>query len=217
MQLAYASLPRMQLDAKRILATSGAISVHVAILMMLMMPAAVVTPQAHEEVIVIPLDPPKEKLEVIKPPEAKEKPKPTPIIPEQRTPPREIVEERVEPVDQTPGPMDEHIQEVKEPPNDFGNTGEVSPFQQLATDLSPAPPYPRMAVQRNIQGTVMLRIHVDAVGKPIAVSIEKSSGSRILDEAALKFVQARWHFVPAQSNGQAVDAWALVPIEFVLD
>jgi hypothetical protein len=30
-------------------------------------------------------------------------------------------------------------------------------------------------------------------------------------------VQARWRFVPATSNGSAVEAWALVPIEFVLD
>jgi protein TonB len=51
-----------------------------------------------------------------------------------------------------------------------------------------------MAVQRGIEGTVMLRIHVDAGGKPIEVSIEKSSGSRILDEAALKVRQGALAF-----------------------
>jgi protein TonB len=62
----------------------------------------------------------------------------------------------------------------------------------------------------------MLRVHVDASGRPMEVSIEQSSGSRLLDEAALRHVKARWKFVPAQSNGQAVEAWGLVPIEFVL-
>jgi len=217
MQHVLAPPPRLQLDAKRILATSGAIAVHVAILMMLLMPAPVATPQAQEEVIVVPTDPVKQELPKITPPPKLEKPKPLPQHQPPPLPTRSIPEEQIDPVDQTQSFVDKYVPEIEGPPRDFGVVAESSPFQQLATDMAPAPPYPRMAVQRRVQGTVTLRIHVDAGGKPIEVSVEKSSGSRILDEAALKFVQNRWHFVPAQSNGQAVDAWALVPIEFVLD
>jgi protein TonB len=216
MQHVLAPPPRLQLDAKRILATSGAIAVHVAILMMLLMPAPVATPQAQEEVIVVPVDPVKQELPKITPPPPIEKPKPQPVqqTPRQATP---IPDEQVDPVDQTVSPVDKYVPEVIGPPKDFRAVAESSPFQQLTTDMAPAPPYPRMALQRGVAGTVTLRIHVDATGRPIEVSVEKSSGSRILDEAALKFVQNRWHFVPAQSNGQAIDAWALVPIEFVLN
>ena len=61
-----------------------------------------------------------------------------------------------------------------------------------------------------------LRIHVDAGGQPIEVMVERSSGHAILDEAALKTVRKRWRFVPATRDGQAIEGWALVPVEFVL-
>jgi periplasmic protein TonB len=48
------------------------------------------------------------------------------------------------------------------------------------------------------------------------VSIETSSGSTSLDEAALEAVR-KWHFVPARRGAQAVEAWHLVPIVFKLE
>jgi len=68
-----------------------------------------------------------------------------------------------------------------------------------------------------VTGMVLLRISVDAQGHPVAGSIEKSSGSRLLDQSALKFVLARWHFNPALQNGVPVNATALVPVSFSLD
>jgi protein TonB len=210
-----AALPRLPLDAKRILATSGAIAVHVGVLMMLMMPPATQAPVAHEDIIVPnwekpkeapppPPPPPRERPRVVEHQQAQ--PRPIPIA----EPPPIVYDDEAAAVDGKP----EFVPEV--PPNTFAETPSASPFQQLAVAVGTAPPYPRNAITRSIEGTVMLRVHVDASGRPMEVSIEQSSGSRLLDEAALRHVKARWKFVPAQSNGQAVEAWGLVPIEFVL-
>ena len=89
-------------------------------------------------------------------------------------------------------------------------------FAQIRADLSPAPPYPAQAIARRLTGEVMLRVLVDETGKPVDVAVETSSGVRMLDDAALKFVLKRWHFVPATQDGRPIQAYALVPVSFVL-
>lgn len=211
---AHAALPRFAIDAKRIAATSGVIALHVGVLMMLMVPARVAQTDVAEEpemqvlvprIIPRPLPPPK-PVEPRPVPVNVAKPVPVPIT----DPPVEVV-------DQTPNAMSQDLVETPDVTDSFDPPvagGAV--FAQLAADVAPPPPYPRMALQRRIQGTVMLRIHVDASGRPLAVSVESSSGSVLLDRAAAEFVKARWHFVPATRDGAPVDAWALVPIQFVL-
>jgi protein TonB len=213
MQLVHAHPPRLQLDAKPILATSGAIARHIRVLMMLMMPAQVATPVEQEKVTIVdwleapPLPPPPP------PPPPADKPPPTTHV--TQTVPVPVPDPPPVNIDQEPGPVDVIAVDPPAIPNTF-ETGTTSMFQQLDTIAAPAPPYPRNAVARNIEGTVTLRIHVSASGEPMEVSVENSSGSPLLDQAALKFVKARWRFVPAQRDGQATEAWALVPIEFVL-
>jgi protein TonB len=213
MSHAAAALPPARLDAKRIAATSGAIAVHVAVLMMLMMPPELKTAEPEETVTEVSIDTPKP------PPPPPPPPVNTPTQTIQHTvvpAPVSIPDPPVEPVDTTPSVVDYDAPPATDTPNTVTAVAEASPFQQLAVAVGAPPAYPKMAITRGIQGTVMLRIHVDANGKPMDVSIEQSSGSRILDEAAQKFVKAHWTFVPAQSGGQAVDAWGLVPIQFVL-
>jgi protein TonB len=216
MEHVHAALPRLQIDAKRIAATSGVIALHVGVLMMLMMPPPMAAPQADETVVVLPdwqprrLPPPPPP-----PPKPVDKPKPQPVDAQPVQKP--VVEEFVESVDQTPGPMDVIAPpDVPEIPTTFDTGPATSVFVQLVPDVSPAPPYPRPAMERRVEGKVVLRIHVDASGRPIEVSVENSSGSKLLDEAAMKFVKARWHFVPAQQDGRATEAWALLPIDYVL-
>jgi protein TonB len=48
------------------------------------------------------------------------------------------------------------------------------------------------------------------------VSVDTSSGSTALDEAALDAVR-KWRFVPAKRGAQPVEAWHLVPIVFRLE
>lgn len=76
--------------------------------------------------------------------------------------------------------------------------------------------YPPMSIRQHEQGTVLLRVLVDAEGAAQRIEIERSSGHPKLDAAAREAVQHA-HFRPVLQNGQAVPAWGLVPIEFRLD
>ena len=86
----------------------------------------------------------------------------------------------------------------------------------LAYVSAPAPVYPRVAIAARMQGTVTLRVLVDETGKPIDVVVESSSGHAVLDKAARAQVLANWRFQPATANGQAVKAWARIPVSFDL-
>lgn len=76
-------------------------------------------------------------------------------------------------------------------------------------------PYPTDALRRHEQGTVILRVLVDADGKVLTVEIETSSGSPRLDRAARDAVKS-WSFNPAKHGGVALSAWARVPVSFNL-
>jgi protein TonB len=62
----------------------------------------------------------------------------------------------------------------------------------------------------------MLRVLVSAEGAPREVALERSSGSSLLDAAALATVKT-WRFSPARRGGEAQEAWVLVPIVFRLE
>lgn len=87
----------------------------------------------------------------------------------------------------------------------------------IAYATATAPAYPIQDLRAGVQGTVLLKVLVDASGKPVQVLIAHSSGSRSLDAAARAHVLAAWRFHPAQRDGHAIAAWALVPIRFDLD
>lgn len=86
----------------------------------------------------------------------------------------------------------------------------------IAYETATAPAYPIAALREGVQGTVLLRVLVDATGKSVQVLVLKSSGSRELDNAARDHVLAAWRFHPAQRNGHAIQAWAQVPVKFSL-
>jgi periplasmic protein TonB len=93
----------------------------------------------------------------------------------------------------------------------------IAPPRFDATYLqNPPPRYPLVARRRGEEGTVTLRVHVRRDGVPASVRLEKTSGSSVLDNAALEAVRA-WRFAPARQGGEAVDAWVLVPIVFRLE
>jgi periplasmic protein TonB len=80
---------------------------------------------------------------------------------------------------------------------------------------NPAPRYPPLARRMRQEGKVVLRVLVDSGGGASQIEVRNSSGSDVLDEAALEAVK-RWRFVPARRGDQAVAAWVLVPITFTL-
>ena len=79
-----------------------------------------------------------------------------------------------------------------------------------------SPRYPINELRNGVQGTVLLRVLVDVDGTPVSVTVESSSGNRNLDKAALQHVLKTWRFKPAMQDGQAVQAYGLVPIAFSL-
>ena len=82
--------------------------------------------------------------------------------------------------------------------------------------FTPRPGYPAVAIRRGYEGSVLLNAHVLPNGEVEEVTIFKSSGHKVLDNAALKAVK-KWKFVPAQRGFKAVSSWVKVPIEFRLE
>ena len=76
------------------------------------------------------------------------------------------------------------------------------------------PPVTRSESQRRREyGTVVLRVLVDALGRPAQIQVERSSGYRALDIAAREAVE-KFLFRPYEVNGIAQPAQVLIPIEF---
>jgi len=78
---------------------------------------------------------------------------------------------------------------------------------------APAPVYPSESSRKRERGTVLLRVLVDAAGRPAQVELERSSGYSRLDDAARTAVQKAL-FRPYEVNGIAQPAQVLIPIEF---
>ena len=210
MEHAASRLPVLSLDPKRIAATSAAVAVHIAALMMLMLPAqraALPTMVEEPSLVVVPQV---KKIPPLVPLPIALQPLPRPV--------RQPAAEAPAPVDSTPSPVDFQQPPVQPalPETSFEGLVAAPVFAQIVADVAPPPPYPAQARLRRLAGEVTLRIRVDALGRPVQASIESSSGSPLLDEAARKFVMERWHFVPATQDGRPVEAEALVPINFVL-
>jgi protein TonB len=64
----------------------------------------------------------------------------------------------------------------------------------------PDPEYPRLAMRRGEEGSVLCHIHVDAGGGVTRVEIERSSGHPRLDDAA-RVALATWRFRPCTIDG----------------
>jgi protein TonB len=80
--------------------------------------------------------------------------------------------------------------------------------------LRAAPPvYPKESQRRHEHGTVLLRVLVDAAGRPTQILVERSSGFERLDNAARDAV-AKFLFRPYEVNGVAQPAQVLIPIGF---
>ncbi len=77
------------------------------------------------------------------------------------------------------------------------------------------PAYPERARRAGIVGVVGVRIALDAAGAVRAVELTASSGSRLLDEAALSAARAST-FAPATRNRAPVESEALASYRFEL-
>lgn len=76
------------------------------------------------------------------------------------------------------------------------------------------PEYSEEARKAKVQGTVILRIEVDARGQAQSISVERSLGLG-LDDRAVEAVR-RWKFKPGYRNGKPVVTVATVEVNFRL-
>jgi periplasmic protein TonB len=208
-----------RVEPSRIFGIAGAITLNVAAFMLLLVPVSAPMPVAPEEDIyryepaekIVPPPPPIE-VPVVRPTTTHTS-IPTPIHP---------------PVPQPAFDQDVVVPDgtVYVPPTDtdakpdVGPTLPANPDPLQSTRLeyasAPAPTYPREALLGGIEGTVVLKVLVDVDGKPLSVEIERSSGNRKLDDAARRQVLRKWMFRPAIRDGQAVQVYGIVPVNFSL-
>lgn len=80
----------------------------------------------------------------------------------------------------------------------------------------PAPAYPKVALHEHIEGVVTVKFTVGKDGHVSAVSVAISSGSGILDRAAVNEAK-NWIFKPARRNGVLVSRTLKAPITFSLN
>lgn len=79
-----------------------------------------------------------------------------------------------------------------------------------------APRYPRIAQRKGIQGTALYEIWLNEHGKQVKQQLVTSSGTPILDEAALKAIRG-WQFSPQVIDGQAIAHRVQIPVRFSLN
>jgi protein TonB len=165
-------------------------------------------PEPTPEPVVEPPPPVEDEL-ATKPPPPKPipKPKPKPVV-------KPVPKPVAKPVEQPPAPPVAPQPVAAPAPPAPPAPAPVTPASANAGYLhNPAPEYPALAMRRNWEGTVLLRVHVLASGKPGEVQLQKSSGHEQLDDAALAAVK-RWSFAPAKQGNNPIDGWVSVPIDF---
>jgi len=82
---------------------------------------------------------------------------------------------------------------------------------------SPTPPhYPSSARRRGLEGTVILEVSLDSLGRQTDLRIHHSSGQSALDNSALKAVEL-WKFQAHSVNGLSVASRVHVPVSFALN
>lgn len=186
----------------RTAATVGVVLVHLAVFYALTIgrPSITITQPLKDAVTVfIPLERPPTPQPKITPPKAHLErsvptptPEQTPIVPEVpliQGPNDNTITTETVPDDSTPGT----------PPNSFAITRRVDPQ------------YPSASRRAGEQGTVLLAIVIGADGKPVDVSVAKSSGFSALDDSAVNAVR-QWRFT-TNVSGQAR---VTVPVTFRL-
>jgi len=207
-------------DATRIAGISGTLVLNILLLMLLLIPIS--QPEllrlSENKVPTIewivpkptPPDPPA-KVDVVKPRPVQQ--------PQTRVQPDVVVP-----------PVDEVVVEdgtiAADPPVDIATVVTATPTIEPSGPVAgvrleygdaPPPTYPRKQLLSGIGGTVLLQVLVGVDGRPLEVTIHRSSGDRGLDDAARRQVLRKWSFRPATKDGHAVQAIGIVPIDFNLD
>lgn len=92
----------------------------------------------------------------------------------------------------------------------------VEPVFNAAYLHNTPPAYPDTARREGVEGRVLLEIDVTPQGRAGDVTVQHSSGSPVLDNAAREAVK-NWRFVPARRGDEMLESKVTVPIEFKLE
>ncbi len=206
-------------ELSRILAIAAVIAVHVMAFLLLLVPLAngpmdIAAPQEPRWILPRELPPPPIPpvvVPVVPQQQHVQRTNPQPVIQQQPIINSVIVDEGSLPATQenaVPNNLSDSIGPIDTTPMQMGS--------QLQTITATAPRYPREEARAGVQGTVLLRILVGVDGRPLEVSIDRSSGNRSLDRTAREHVLKTWLFKPAMRDGHAVQAYGLVPIDFTM-
>ncbi|MBO9664260.1 energy transducer TonB [Dokdonella sp.] len=215
-----ASFPAATFDWRRVGAFSTSLAAHLVAFALVLIPLAPPLERSLQraiEVTFLEAPPP--------PPKFPPPPEPEPL----RKPPPRATPAPLPP--KPPAPV-----AVTEAPSPVTIPAAIVPTAPTAVDIAPATEpsapagetrrlaydgdlrlrYPAVSVRAREQGTVVLRVLVDADGRVERVEIERSSGYAKLDAAGRDAV-LRGRFKPVLIDGKPTPAWGLVPIEFRLD
>jgi protein TonB len=210
---------RPHLDPARIAALSAAIALNLAVLMIASRP--IIPGQLSSIRQLAPV------IHLIDPPAVPPPPPPIELKPLPKPPTLPKAHLRPIPVTAPPPAMPATEGRIAVPPVATPTLAPTSAMPGTAS-TAPAPieaslayraaplQFPIQALRQHMQGTVLLRVLVDETGKPVDVQVEHGSGYALLDRSAREQVLAGWRFQPAVVNGQAVRAWARVPVSFAL-
>jgi protein TonB len=75
--------------------------------------------------------------------------------------------------------------------------------------------YPKRAIRRNLEGTVVIQAQLGPDGKATSVTVKQSSGHDILDENAREMI-LECEFTPRKVGGVPVRVVVEIPIPYVL-
>jgi len=139
------------------------------------------------------------------PPKPKPKPKPKPVPPPPKEAPAAPLSGQAEQV---------AVPQAPAPAPDPGRPRVVGQVNYL-NGRQPKPDYPRMSARRREQGRVVLRVVISPEGTVVNVTVQSSSGYKLLDDAAIRAVRIA-KFKPYTENGVAYPAQADIPFDFVL-
>jgi protein TonB len=97
-----------------------------------------------------------------------------------------------------------------------GTAEGVTSFARPLGGYQTTPHYPEAARREGAEGVVTLRFEVQTSGKVGTVQIQRSTGRRDLDRAAVEAIKT-WVFEPARRGKEAVAVWVILPVRFELN
>ena len=93
--------------------------------------------------------------------------------------------------------------------------GEAQAATSVGVLRSIHPVYPLVAKKAGWEGTVLVRVMVETNGRASKVVVSRSSGRKVLDDAAVKAIR-RWTFRPARDGNIPIRSEVVIPLKFSL-